>query len=80
MFDARLIELIKDAKKYHEGATVAAKKKQKPVPKFQKSRGTGVKPKTSKLEKLTAASRKAQGGEKRDLQQSAVAELLLGGS
>ena len=79
VFDARLIELIKDAKKYHEGIKVAAKKIQKAVPKFQKSKGGGVKPKVSKLEKLTAASRKAQGTEKRDLQQSAVAELLLGG-
>jgi hypothetical protein len=80
VFDARLIEMIKDAQKYHEGAQVAAKKKLKPVPKFQKSAGSGTKPKVSKLDKLTAASRKARGSAKRDLQQSAVAELLLGGS
>ncbi|RLA03856.1 MAG: hypothetical protein DRQ47_04365 [Gammaproteobacteria bacterium] len=79
VFDARLIELIKDAKKYRDGAKVAEKKMTKPVPKFQKSRGKGAKPKASKLEKLTAASRSAMGSEKRDLQQSAVAELLLGG-
>lgn len=78
VFDARLIELIKDAQKYHVGAKVAAKKKLKPVPQFQKSRGTS-KPAVSKLDKLTAASRKAQGSEKRDLQASAVAELLTGG-
>ena len=78
MFDARLIELIKDAKTYHEGLKVADKKKQKPVPKFQKSRGGG-KPKVSKLDKLTAASKKAHGADKRELQTSAVAELLTGG-
>jgi hypothetical protein len=78
--DARLIELVKDAKKYRDGVTVAEKKRSIPVPKFQKSRGKGVKPKVSKLEKLTAASRTARGADKRDLQQSAVAELLLGGS
>jgi hypothetical protein len=78
VFDARLIELIKDAQKYHDGAKVAAKKKLIPVPKFQKSRGK-AKPSASKLDKLTAASKKAQGSEKRDLQASAVAELLSGG-
>lgn len=78
--DARLIELIKDAKKYHDGAKVAKQKTITPVPKFQKSRGKGKKPRVSKLEKLTAASRSATGEDKRQLQQSAVAELLLGGS
>ena len=78
VFDARLIELIKDAQKYHEGAKVAAKKIVKPVPKFQKSRGGGAKPAASKLDKLTAAASKASGAEKRDLQTSAVAELLMG--
>jgi len=77
--DARLIELIKDAKKFHDGAAVAGKKRGKPVPKFQKSRGAGSKPKVSKLEKLTAASKKARGSQRRDLQQSAVAELLISG-
>ena len=78
VFDARLIELIKDAQKYHNGAKVAAKKMIKPVPKFQKSRGKGKK-QVSKLDKLTAASKKAHGSEKRDIQTSAVAELLTGG-
>ena len=77
VFDARLIELIKDAKKYHEGKAVAAKKMTKPVPKFQKSRGK-VKAKTSKLEKLTLASKTAHGDVKRDLQTSAIASLLTG--
>lgn len=78
VFDARLIELIKDAKSYREGLKVADKKKQKAVPKFQKSRGTS-KAKVSKLDKLTTASHKAHGDEKRELQKSAIAELLLGG-
>lgn len=77
VFDARLIELIKDAKSYREGLKVADKKKQKTVPKFQKSRGTSRKV-VSKLDKLTAASQKAHGASKRDLQTSAVAELLIG--
>ena len=77
--DARLIEMIKDAKKFHEGTAVAAKKRGNPVPKFQKSGGQGQKPKVSKLEKLTTAASKAKGSARRDLQQSAVAELLLGG-
>jgi hypothetical protein len=79
VYDARLIELVKDAKKYRDGAAVAGKKRLKTVPKFQKSRGKGLKPKTSKLEKLTSAAKKAKGHQKRDLQAGAVAELLLGG-
>lgn len=76
--DARLIELVKDAKRYHEGKTVFQKKVQKPVPKFQKSTG---KPKTvTKLERLTQAANKAKGSQKRELQSEAVAQLLLGGS
>lgn len=80
VFDARLIELIKDAKKYHDGAAVAEKKKGKPLPKFQKSGGRAKRRKASKLEKLTAASKKATGQDKRNLQASAVAELLIGGT
>lgn len=80
VFDSRLIELIKDAKSFREGLKVATKKKQKAVPRFQKSAGTGSKKRVSKLDKLTAASKKAKGSQKRDLQQSAVAELLIGGT
>jgi hypothetical protein len=79
VFDARLIEVIKDAQKYHEGAKVANKKMKKIVPKFQKSKGTGTKSPVSKLDKLTAASKKATGSQRRDLEVSAVAELLTGG-
>jgi len=78
VYDARLIELVKDAKKYRDGATVASKKRDVPVPKFQKSRGGPQKRKVSKLEKLTKAASVAKGDTKRDLQAGAVAELLLG--
>lgn len=78
VFDARLIELIKDAKRYHEAKQVASKKRGKPVPKFQKSVGGSKRKTPSQLEKLTAASKKARGAAKRDLQASAVAELLTG--
>ena len=78
VFDARLIELIKDARNYREGLKVSEKKMQKPVPKFQKSGGTSKKS-SSKLDRLTAAAKKAHGSDKRDLQTSAVAELLTGG-
>lgn len=78
VFDARLIELIKDAKRFHEALKVAGKKRQTPVPRFQKSVGGKKQKVPSKVEKLTAASRKAVGQQKRDLQTSAVAELLMG--
>lgn len=76
--DARIIELVKDASKYHSGQKLAEQKLKNPVPKFQKSVGTPSK-KVSKLQKLTNAAKKAKGEQKRDLQSSAVAELLTGG-
>ncbi len=78
VFDARLIELIKDAKRFHDGVKVAGKKRQNPVPRFQKSVGGKQRKTPSKLDKLTKAIPKAQGDQKRDLQASAVAELLMG--
>jgi len=75
--DARLIELLKDAKAYHEGVKVATAKRKKPVPKFQKSTGTPKK-RVSKLDKLTKAAKSASGSSKRDLQRDAVAELISG--
>lgn len=78
VFDARLIEMIKDAQRFHNAATVAGKKRQNKVPRFQKSVGGKKQAGPNKLEKLTAASKKASGQNKRDLQASAVAELLIG--
>jgi len=77
--DARLIELVKDAKKFREGIKFAQKKVQKPVPKFQKSVGKSRKA-PSKLDKLTKAAKGASGANKRVAQSDAIAELLLGGN
>lgn len=76
--DSRLIELVKDARKFHEGKKIVQPKLQKKVPKFQKSKNGATAPKVSKLAKLTKASRSAQGDAKRSLQSEAIAELLIG--
>lgn len=76
--DARLIELIKDAKRYNDGASVAKKKVSVPVPNFQKSVGRVAKP-VSKLAKLTKQAKRATGANKRDAQAAAITELLTGG-
>lgn len=76
--DARIIEVLKDAKKFREGKEVVKAKTRKPVPKFQKSVGSKPK-KVSKLETLTKKAKSAKGQRKRDLQTSAISELLLGG-
>jgi len=76
--DARLLELLKDAKAYREGVKIATTKRKKAVPKFQKSKGLKAK-KVSKLDKLTKAARTAKGHTQRDLQAEAVAQLLTGG-
>ena len=77
--DARLIELVKDAKKFREGVKFANKKITKPVPQFQKSSGKKAKA-VSKLDKLTKAAKSAKGANKRNLQSDAIAELLIGGN
>lgn len=77
--DARIFEVLKDAKAYREGKKLADKKLTKPVPKFQKSSGKPAS-KPSKLEILTKQARAAKNSSaKRDLQTSAIAELLLNG-
>ena len=74
--DARIIEVLKDAQKYHQGKTVATKKLEKKVPKFQKP--TGNQGKTlSKLDKLTKAAKESKGYGQRQAQTDAVAELLF---
>jgi len=80
--DARLIQMAQDAMKFRQGKkTVARKLKGKDVPKFQKSSGHKPKGKLSKLQKLTAAAKKAEPGPaKRDLQTNAIAALLLQGN
>lgn len=79
VIDARVIELVKDAKKFREGQSAIQKQVKKPVPKFQKSVGKTRK-KVSKLEQLTKKAKSATGSNKRDLQAEAVSELLLGGT
>jgi len=77
--DARIFEVLKDAKAYRDGKQVAEKKVTKATPKFQKSSGKPVK-KKSKLEILTQQAKTAKNSSaKRDLQTSAIAELLLNG-
>lgn len=77
--DARIFEVLKDAKAYREGKKVADKKLNKPLPKFQKPSGKPV-GKKSKLEILTQQAKTAKNSSaKRDLQTSAIAELLLNG-
>jgi hypothetical protein len=77
--DARIFEVLKDAKKYREGKTVAEKKVAMPVAKFMKSSGAVKKIQVSKLERLTKLARAEKPGpRKRDLETSAIAEILLG--
>ena len=78
--DARIFEVLKDAKKYREGKTVAEKKIIAPVAKFMKATGNVKKTQLSKLERLTKLAKSERPGpRKRDLESSAIAELLLGG-
>lgn len=79
VYDARLIELIKDAKRYHDGTQVAKKKLSKPLPKFVKSSGKPIKA-VSKLDALTKKAKSSTGSQKRVAQTDAIAELLMGGS
>lgn len=77
--DARIIELIKDAQKYRTGERKIRKQTKKSLPKYHKSSKTR-KPskKTTKLDKLVNAANKSTGASKRELQSSAIAELLMG--
>jgi len=77
--DSRMIELIKDAQKYRKGEKIASAKMVKKVPKFQKSKGKTAKRKVTKLDTLTKRAKAAHGNDRRDLQTSAIAELLTGG-
>ena len=77
--DARIFEVLKDAKAYREGKKVAENKIAKPVPKFQKSTGKPSR-KPTKLEILTKQAKAAKNtSSRRDLETSAIAELLLNG-
>jgi len=73
--DARILDLILDAKKYRAGKTVAEQKLAKPVGKFQKPTGQ-VKATKSKLEQLTSKAKASSGYAKHAAETDAVAELL----
>jgi hypothetical protein len=73
--DARILDLILDAKKYRAGKTVAAQKLAKPVGKFQKPTGQ-AKAIKSKLEQLTSKAKASSGYAKHAAESDAVAELL----
>jgi hypothetical protein len=73
--DARILDLILDAKKYRAGKTVAEKKLAKPVGKFQKPTGQ-VKATKTKLEQLTSKAKASSGYAKHAAETDAVAELL----
>lgn len=76
VYDARLIELIKDAQAYRTGKAALETGKTVPTPKFTKSTGSTKKP--SQLNKLINKAQTAKGYQKRDAQTNAVAALLLG--
>jgi hypothetical protein len=73
--DARILDLILDAKKYRAGKTVAEQKLAKPVGKFQKPTGQ-VKATKTKLEQLTSKAKTSSGYAKHAAETDAVAELL----
>jgi hypothetical protein len=73
--DARILDLILDAKKYRAGKTIAEKKLAKPVAKFQKPTGKSQAQKT-KLEQLTGKAKASSGYAQHAAQTDAVAELL----
>ena len=78
--DARLFELIKDARAYRKGKISASAKMKQKVPKFQKSKNkVAPKKRVSKVETLTKKAKNARPSDKRALQSDAIAQLLLGG-
>ena len=76
--DARLYEVLKDAKAFRDGVKSAIPKINKKVPKFQKSNGKARK-RVSKLDKLTKRAKATTGHNKRFAQTDAIVELLTGG-
>lgn len=79
--DARIIELLKDAKANVTAQSVVTDKKiKRKAPKLQRaSNGRFVAKKRSKLDKLVKAAKSTSGANKRQLETEAVAELLMGG-
>lgn len=76
VYDARLLELIKDAMAYRKGSQIAKEKLSQPVPKFQKSGVQAKKP--TKLNALVNKAKTTKGYQKKNAEVDAVAALLLG--
>ena len=75
--DARLIELIKDARAFRAGKSVAAKKT---PPKLQRAKnGQFVANKQTRRQKLVEAAKRAKGANSRELQTAAITDLLMNG-
>lgn len=77
VYDARLLNLIKDAMKYRNGAKIVEDKVINKAPKFQKSNGPAKK--TTKLDQLVKTAKNAKGYQKRAAETDAIAALLLQG-
>lgn len=77
VYDARLLELIKDAMAYRNGSKIAQEKIATNIPKFQKSSGPAKK--SSKLDQLVKTAKSAKGYKKRDAEADAITALLLQG-
>lgn len=76
VYDARLLDLIKDAMAYRKGSKIAQQKMVNKVPTFQK---TGVQAKQpTKLNTLIKKAQTAKGHQKKGAEIDAVAALLLG--
>jgi len=79
VYDARLLELIKDAMAFRNGKKQVDKVTNvNNVPSFQKSSGKQSKS-VSKLDKLVNKAKNTQGYRKRAAETDAIAALLLGG-
>lgn len=76
VYDARLLDLIKDAMAYRNGSKIAQQKIVTKVPTFQKS-GVQAK-KVTKLDALVKKAKTAKGYQKKGAEVDAVAALLLG--
>ena len=78
VIQSRHVEVLKKARLYDQGKSVASKKV-KQAPKVQRSRdGRFVKKKGGKVQKLIERAQSAKGANKREAQTEAVTALLMG--
>lgn len=76
VYDARLIELVKDAMAYRKGKTNVESKKLQKLPTFQKS--TGQTKQRTKLDQLIKTAKNAKGSNRRNAETDAIVALLQG--